>query len=103
MTVIRTVKRSIWHDSNESRCFVPLMAHKHYIEHLLNSSYRFIEENDIAIIIVIQLPPSPRQLVSICLALLCKSFNWLNYVKLAKLGYQYLSYLVTFTICKAPM
>ncbi len=25
--------------------FVPLLAHKHYIEHLLNSSYRFIEEN----------------------------------------------------------
>ncbi len=47
------------HDSNESRCFVPLLAHKHYIEHLSSSSYRFIEENYIAIIIVIELSPSP--------------------------------------------
>ncbi len=33
----------------------PLLPHKHYIEHLSNSSYRFIEENYIAIIIVIEL------------------------------------------------
>ncbi len=45
----------MWRDSNESRCFVPLLAHKH----LSNSSYRFIEENYIAIIIVIELSPSP--------------------------------------------
>ncbi len=37
----------------DKRCFVPLLPHKHYIEHLSNSSYRFIEENYIAIIIVI--------------------------------------------------
>ncbi len=47
-------------DSNESRGFVPLLAHKHYIEHLSNSSYSFIEENYIAIIIVIELSPSPN-------------------------------------------
>ncbi len=45
------------------RCFVPLLAHKHYIEHLSNSSYRFIEENYVAIIIVIELSPSPRLVV----------------------------------------
>ncbi len=45
---------------NESRCFVPLLVHKYYIEHLSNSSYRFIEENYIMIIIVIELSPSPR-------------------------------------------
>ncbi len=50
----------MWRDSNEARCFVPLLAHKHYIEHLSNSSYSFIEENYIAIIIVIELSPSPR-------------------------------------------
>ncbi len=48
----------MWRDSNESRGFVPLLAHKHYIEHLSNSSYRFIEENYVAIIIVIELSPS---------------------------------------------
>ncbi len=31
----------MWRDSNELRGFVPLLAHKHYIEHLSNSSYRF--------------------------------------------------------------
>ncbi len=50
----------MWRDSNESRGFVPLLAHKHYIEHLSNSSYSFIEENYIAIIIVIELSPSPN-------------------------------------------
>ncbi len=50
----------MWRNSNESRCFDPLLAHKHYIEHLSNSSYRFIEENYIAIIIVIELSPSPK-------------------------------------------
>ncbi len=59
LTLIRADKRSVCRDSNESRCFVPLLAHKHYIEHLSNSSYRFIEENYIAIIIVIELSPSP--------------------------------------------
>ncbi len=57
---LRADKQSVWRDSNESRCFVPLLAHKHYIEHLSNSSYRFIEENYIVIIIVIELSPSPR-------------------------------------------
>ncbi len=60
LTLIRADKRSVWRDSNEARGFVPLLAHKHYIEHLSNSSYRFIEENYIAIIIVIELSPSPR-------------------------------------------
>jgi len=58
-TVIRADKLSVWRDSNESRGFVPLLAHKHYIEHLSNSSYRFIVENYFAIIIVIELSPSP--------------------------------------------
>ncbi len=58
-TVIPVDKLSMWHDSNESRGFVPLLAQKHYIEHLSNSSYRFIKENYIAIIIVIELSPSP--------------------------------------------
>ncbi len=40
-TVIRADKRSVWRDSNESRGFVPLLAHKHYIEHFSNFSYRF--------------------------------------------------------------
>ncbi len=31
----------MWHDSNESRGFVPLLAHKHYIEHFSNFLYRF--------------------------------------------------------------
>ncbi len=31
----------MWRDSNESRGFVPLLAHKHYIEHFSNFSYRF--------------------------------------------------------------
>ncbi len=31
-TVIRADKRSVWHDSNESCAFVPLLAHEHYIE-----------------------------------------------------------------------
>ncbi len=43
----------MWLNSNESHGFLPLLAHKHYIEHLSNSTYRFIEENYIAIIIVI--------------------------------------------------
>ncbi len=38
-TVIRADKRSVWRDSNEPRCFVPLLAHKHYIE-LFISFYR---------------------------------------------------------------
>ncbi len=59
-TLNRTDKQSMWRDSNEARCFVPLLPHKHYIKHLSNSSYRFIEENYIAIIIVIELSPSPR-------------------------------------------
>ncbi len=48
----------MWRDSNESRGFVPLLAHKHYIE---NFSHLVIvlEENYIAIIIVIELSPSP--------------------------------------------
>ncbi len=58
-TVIRVDKWSVWHDSNESSCFVPLLVHKHYIALLLNSSYCFIEENFIAIIIIIELSPSP--------------------------------------------
>ncbi len=49
--LIRADKRSVWHDSNEKRCLVPLLAHKHYIEHLSNSSYSFIEENYIALFI----------------------------------------------------
>ncbi len=40
-TVIRADKRSVWRDSNESRGFVPLLAHKHYIEHFSNFLYRF--------------------------------------------------------------
>ncbi len=40
-TVIRADKRSVWRDSNESRGFVPLLAHKHYIEHFPNFLYRF--------------------------------------------------------------
>ncbi len=40
-TVIRADKWSVWRDSNESRGFVPLLAHKHYIEHFSNFSYRF--------------------------------------------------------------
>ncbi len=49
----------MWHDSNESRGFFPFWAPKHFIEHLSNSSYRFSEENYIAIIIVTELSPSP--------------------------------------------
>ncbi len=60
-TMIRADKRSVWRNSNESRGFVPLLAHKHYIEHLSNSSYRFIEENYITIIIVIELSPRSIQ------------------------------------------
>ncbi len=56
-TVIRADKRSVWRDSNESRGFVPLLAHKHYIEHF--SNFFVLEENYIAIIIVIELSPSP--------------------------------------------
>ncbi len=40
-TVIRADKRSVWRDSNESRGFVPLLAHKHYIEKISNFLYRF--------------------------------------------------------------
>ncbi len=40
-TVIRADKRSVWRDSNESRGFVPLLAHKHYIELFSNFLYRF--------------------------------------------------------------
>ncbi len=40
-TVIRADERSVWRDSNESRGFVPLLAHKHYIEYFSNFSYRF--------------------------------------------------------------
>ncbi len=60
-TVIRTDKWSVWRDSNESCSFLSLLAHKYYIEHLSNSSYRFIEKNDIAIIIVTKLSPSPSE------------------------------------------
>ncbi len=60
LTLIRADKRSVWRDSIESRCFVTLFAHKHLFEHLSNSSYLFIEENYIAIIIVIELSPSPN-------------------------------------------
>ncbi|KAL0148996.1 hypothetical protein M9458_055699, partial [Cirrhinus mrigala] len=38
-TLVRADKRSVWRDSNESRCFVPLLAHKNYIEHSSNSSW----------------------------------------------------------------
>ncbi len=38
-TVIRADKRSVWRD--ESRGFVPLLAHKHYIEHFRTFNYRF--------------------------------------------------------------
>ncbi len=50
----------MWRDSNESRGFVPLLAHKHYIEHFSNLVISFLEENYIAIIIVIELSPSPK-------------------------------------------
>ncbi len=56
---------TVWRDSNESRGFVSLLAHKHYIEHLSNSSYRFIKENYIAIIIVIEWSPSPIHIHSL--------------------------------------
>ncbi len=65
-TVIRADKRSVWHDSNESCGFVPLLVHKHYIEHLSNSSYRFVEEKYIAIIIIIELLPSPNTKAFCC-------------------------------------
>ncbi len=55
----------MWRDSNESHGFVPLLAHKHYIEHFSNFSYR-LEENYIAIIIVIELSPSPNLQWFIC-------------------------------------
>ncbi len=58
-TVIRADKWSVWCNPNELRCFITLWAQKHYIEHLSDSSYHFIEENYIAIIIVIELLPSP--------------------------------------------
>ncbi len=51
-------KLSMWHGSNESRCFVLLLAHKHYIEHLSNSCYCFIKGIYIAIIIVIVFRPA---------------------------------------------
>ncbi len=59
-TAIRADKRSVWCDSNELSGFVLLLAHKHYIALLSNSSYRFIEENYIEIIIVNELSPSPN-------------------------------------------
>ncbi len=49
----------MWRDSNESRGFVPLLAHKHYIEPFSNF-HIVLEENYIAIIIVIELSPSPN-------------------------------------------
>ncbi len=64
LTLIRADKRSVWRDSNGLCGFVPLLAHKHYSEQLSSSSYRFIEENYIAIIIVIELSPSPTFNVS---------------------------------------
>lgn len=36
------------------------IVHKHYIEHLLNFCYNFIEENYVRMIIVIVLAPSPN-------------------------------------------
>ncbi len=57
-TAIRADKRSVWCDSNELSGFVPLLAHKHYIALLSNSSYRFIEENYIEIIIVSNYRPA---------------------------------------------
>ncbi len=53
-------KWSVWRGSNESCCFVPLLVHKLYIEHLSNSCLCFIKENYTAIIIVIVLSPSPN-------------------------------------------
>ncbi len=50
----------MWRDSNESRGFVPLLAHKHYIEKKFALSHIVLEENYIAIIIVIELSPSPN-------------------------------------------
>ncbi len=68
-TVIRADKRSVWRDSNESRGFVPLLAHKHYIEFFFALSHIVLEENFIAIIIVIELSPSP---ISDYYLVLCK-------------------------------
>ncbi len=48
----------MWHNSHESHGFVSLSELKHYIEHLSNSSYRFVEESYIAKMIVIELSPS---------------------------------------------
>ncbi len=45
----------MWRDSNESRGFVPLLAHKHIEKFSI-----VLEENYIAIIIVIELSPSPN-------------------------------------------
>ncbi len=53
------------------REFVPLLAHKHYMEHLSTSSYRFIEENYIVIIIVIELSPSPSYNIINCVMFAC--------------------------------
>ncbi len=75
--MIQADKRSLWRDSNESRGFVPVLLHKQYSEHLSNSSYRFIKENYIAIIIIIESSPSPTcnyyfLLWTICKHLLCE-------------------------------
>ncbi len=77
LSLIWADKRSVWRDSNESRCFVLLLAHKHYIEPLSSSSYRFIEENYIAIIIVIELSPSP----SLKREELMTIFVWILHIK----------------------
>ncbi len=65
LTVIRADKLSVWCDSNELRCFVPLLVHKPYIKHLHHSTYRFSEDN-ITIIIVIELSPSTKYFRSKC-------------------------------------
>ncbi len=59
---IQADKLSLWRDSNESRGLLPLVVHKRYIEHLPISSYRFTEENYIAIILIVELSPSPTSM-----------------------------------------
>ncbi len=57
-TVIRADKRSVWRDSNESRGFVPLLVH--IISNIFQTFHIVLEENYIAIIIIIELSPSPN-------------------------------------------
>ncbi len=57
----------MWRDSNESRGFVPLLAHK-LISNIFRTFYIVLEENYIAVIIVIELSPSPRlQCIVLCI------------------------------------